>query len=56
MKVNNMNEKQKKMINKLNEDNKNLAELHKSWIVYAKGMLVIGVLAILFIIIFQLVN
>lgn len=51
-----MNEEQKKLIKKLNEDNKTLLELHKSWIVYAKGMLVIGILAVLIFIIFQFIN
>lgn len=55
-KVNNMNEEQKKLIKKLNEDNKTLLELHKSWIAYAKGMLVIGILAVLIFIIFQVIN
>ena len=41
-----MNDKYKKIIDKLNEDNKQLNEAHQSMISYSKGMIVIGILAV----------
>lgn len=46
-----MNEQEKKeFLKKLNEDNKNLAEAHKSWIEYSKGRILIGILFVIVLI------
>ena len=42
-----MNDKKRKMIEKLNKDNEHLNEAHKSWVEYSKGRIVIGLLAVI---------
>ena len=45
-----MNDKQKKIIDKLNKDNESLNQGHKSMVEYSKGMIYIGSLIICFLI------
>ena len=45
-----MNDKQKKIIDKLNKDNEALNQGHKSMVEYSKGMIYIGSLIICFLI------
>ena len=45
-----MNDKQKKIIDKLNKDNESLSQGHKSMVEYSKGMIYIGSLIICFLI------
>ncbi|MEF2782230.1 hypothetical protein WKT02_07035 [Erysipelotrichaceae bacterium HCN-30851] len=42
-----MNQSQKSIVDKLNKDNKFLAEGHKSWISYSKGRILINILIVL---------
>lgn len=46
-----MTEQQKRLIKKLNEDNKKLNELHKDWIQYAHAKILIGFILILALIV-----
>lgn len=45
-----MNDKQKKIIDKLNKDNESLNQGHNSMVEYSKGMIYIGSLIICFLI------
>ena len=45
-----MNDKQKKIIDKLNKDNEALNQGHKSMVEYSKGMICIGSLIVCFLI------
>ena len=38
-----MTEKQSKIIEKLNQDNKSLSDAHKSWVEYSKGRIILGI-------------
>lgn len=52
-----MNEEQKKIVDKIKEDNKHFDETHKSWIEYSKGRIIIGVIfVIILIIIYCIIN
>ena len=46
-----MNDKKRKMIEKLNKDNEHLNEAHKSWVEYSKGRIVIGLLTVIVLLI-----
>ncbi len=46
-----MNDKYRKVINKLNSDNQHLNDAHKSMIGYSKGMILIGILFVLLLLI-----
>ena len=45
-----MNDKQKKIIDKLNKDNETLNHGHKSMVEYSKGMIYIGLFVVCFLI------
>ena len=45
-----MNDKQREIIDKLNEDNEALNQGHKSMVEYSKGMIYIGLLVVCFLI------
>ena len=45
-----MNDKQKKIIDKLNKDNELLNQGHKSMVEYSKGMIYIGLFVVCFLI------
>ena len=45
-----MNDKQKKIIDKLNKDNESLNQGHKSMVEYSKGMIYIGLFVVCFLI------
>ena len=45
-----MNDKQREIIDKLNEDNEALNQGHKSRVEYSKGMIYIGLLVVCFLI------
>lgn len=50
-----MNEQEKKeFLKKLNEDNKNLTDAHKSWVEFSKGSMIIGFLFIIVILVLYL--
>lgn len=50
-----MNEQEKKeFLKKLNEDNKNLSDAHKTWIEFSKGSMLIGILFVIVIIVLYL--
>lgn len=46
-----MNEKQRKMVKKLNDDNKKLNDLHKSWIELSKLQILVGICFVIAIIV-----
>lgn len=48
-----MNEQQKRIIQKLNTDNKSFAVSHQTQISYAKGMIVLSLLATAFFLIMR---
>ena len=45
-----MNDKQRKIIDKLNKDNESLNQGHKSMVEYSKGMICIGLFVVCFLI------
>lgn len=51
-----MNKKQKDLIDKLNKDNKNLSEVHQSWIEYSQGKILIGVILVVILIVLSILD